>query len=164
MHSSICISAMARSDQTDKFNGFTKKTCWDTFVQSTYYILYAFIHLGTTDMNHDTDFKSLKSFVVHLYNRNKVPPGVADLSELRWHYFSKNQLEFQKIPPTSGTLYQKVLRTHYTSLQWKSAHIPSPQLPDPEDYGWKWDNQHQMYDAIVTTLSPAPESIVELTV
>ena len=40
-------------------------------------------------------------------------------------------------PPNSGTLYQTVLRVHYTSLQWKSAHSPSPQLPDPEDYAWK---------------------------
>ena len=39
------------------------------------------------------------------------------------------------MPLTSGALYQKVLRVHYTSLEWNSAHIPSPQLPDPEDYG-----------------------------
>ena len=100
--------AMTGSDQTGKFNGFNKKTCWDTFVQSTDDILDAFIHLGTTDMNHDTDFKSLEPFVVHHYSRNKVPPGVADLSELRWYYISKNQSESQKIPPTSVTLYQKV--------------------------------------------------------
>ena len=34
-------------------------------------------------------------------------------------------------------------------------------LPDSEDYGWKWDNQHQIYDAIMTTLPPAPESVIE---
>ena len=38
-------------------------------------------------------------------------------------------------PASAGTLYQKVLRAHYTSLQWNSAHIPSPQFSDPEDYG-----------------------------
>ena len=27
--------AMTGSDQTGKFNGFTKKMCWDTFIQST---------------------------------------------------------------------------------------------------------------------------------
>ena len=155
---------MTGSDQTEKFNGFTKKTCWETFGQSTDDILDAFIHLGTTDMNCDNNFKSLETFVVHLYSRNKVPPGVADLSELRWYYFSKSQLESQKMFPTSGTLHQKVLRGHYTSLQWKSTHIPCPQLPDPEDYGWKWDNEHLMDDAIMTTLPPAPESITELTV
>ena len=155
--------AMTGSDQTGKFNGFTKKTCWDTFIQSTDDILDAFIHLGTTDMNHDTDFKSLESFVVHLYSRNRVAPGLADSSELRWNYFFKNQSESQKMPPSSGTLCQKALRAHNTSLQQKSARIPSPQLPYPEDYGCKWDNQHQMYDAIMTTLPPAPESVIELT-
>ena len=68
------------------------------------------------------------------------------------------------MPPTSGTRYQKILRTHYTSLQWKSAHVLSPELPDPEDYGWKWDNQHQMYDAIMAIVPPTPESIIEMTV
>ena len=68
------------------------------------------------------------------------------------------------MPPISGKLYQKVLRVHYTSLEWNSPHIPSPQLPHPEDYGWKWDNQHQMYDAIMPTLLPAPEFIIKLTV
>ena len=69
-----------------------------------------------------------------------------------------------KMPPISGKLYQKVLRVHYTPLEWNSPHIPSPQLPHPEDYGWKWDNQHQMYDAIMPTLLPAPEFIIKLTV
>ena len=154
---------MTGRDQTCKFNGFTKKTCRYTFVQSTVDFLDAFIHLGITNMNHDTEFKSLESFVVHLYIRNKVPPFVADSSELRWYYISKKQSESQTMSPNSGTLYQKLLRAHYTSLQWKSDHIPSPQLPDPKDHGWKWDNQHQLYDAIMTTLPPAPESIIELT-
>ena len=55
--------AMNGNDQTGKFNGFTKKTCWDTFVQSTADILDTFIHLGTTDMSHETDFKSLESII-----------------------------------------------------------------------------------------------------
>ena len=54
---------MNGNDQTGKFNGFTKKTCWDTFIQSTADILDAFIHLGTTDMSHETDFKSLESII-----------------------------------------------------------------------------------------------------
>ena len=90
--------AMTGSDQTGIFNGFTKKTCRDTFVQSTDNILDAFVHLGTTDMNHDTDSKSLESFVIHLYSINKVPHGVADLSELRCYYVSKNQSKFQDAP------------------------------------------------------------------
>ena len=76
--------AMTGSGQTCKFNSFTKKTCLDTFVQSTDDIFDAFIHLGTTDMNDDTDFKSLESFLVHVYSRDKVPRGAANLSELRW--------------------------------------------------------------------------------
>ena len=156
--------AMTRIAQTGKFNDFTKKTCRDTFVQSTDDILDAFIHLGTTDTNHGTDFNSLESLLIHLYSRNKITHGVADLSELRCYYVSKNHSKSQKDVPTSGTLYQNVLRAHYASLQLKSAHIPSPHLTDPKGYGWKRDNQHQLYDAIMPTLPSAPDSIIELTV
>ena len=105
MHSSTWISCYdLRSDQTGKFNGFIRKMCWDTFVQSTDDILDVFIHLGSTDMNHDTVIKSLEPFVVHLTTET-VPSDVAGLSELRWYFFSKNQLESQKMPRAFGTLY-----------------------------------------------------------
>ena len=68
------------------------------------------------------------------------------------------------MPPRHGALHEMVLRAHYTALQWKSAHIPSPLLPDPEPYGWKWDTEMQLYDAVMTKLLPAPESTIELTV
>ena len=68
------------------------------------------------------------------------------------------------MPPTYGALHEKFLRAHYTALQWKSAHIPPPRLPNPEEYGWKWNTKMQLYDAVVTKLPPAPASIIELTV
>ena len=90
--------AMTGSDQTGKFNGFTKKTCWDTFIQSTDDILDAFIHLGTTDMNHDTDFKSLESFVVHLYSRNRVAPVWQTHQNLDGITFSRINRNLKRCP------------------------------------------------------------------
>ena len=67
------------------------------------------------------------------------------------------------MPPTYGALREKTLRTHFTALQWKSAHLPESSLPDPEEYGWIWNDDFQMYDAVMTKLPLAPETIVELT-
>ena len=78
--------------------------------------------------------------------------------------FQKNQSESHKMPPTYGALREKTLRTYFAALQWKSAHLPEPSLPDPEEYGWIWNDDFQMYDAVMTKLPPAPETIVELTV
>ena len=68
------------------------------------------------------------------------------------------------MPPTYGTLHEKVLCGDYAALQWKSAHIPSSLFPDPEEYGWKWNTEMQLYDFVMTKLPSAPESIIELTV
>ena len=29
------------------------------------------------------------------------------------------------------------MRAHFTALQWKSLQLLSPELPDPNGYGWK---------------------------
>ena len=47
-----------------------------------------------------------------------------------------------------------------TALKWKSAHIPSPLLSNPEQYGWKWNIEMHLYDAVMTKLLPTPESII----
>ena len=91
--------------------------------------------MGTTELNPDIDYHSLESFVVALYCKQEVPAEVTNLEDLRWYYFSKNQSESHKMPPTYGALPEKILRIHFTALQWKLAHLPEPSLPDPEEYG-----------------------------
>ena len=57
---------------------------------------------------------------------------------------------------------QAIQRAHFTTLQCKSSHIASPNLPDPCDFGWKWDDAHKVYRPILTTNLPALESIIDL--
>ena len=104
------------SDQSGRFHGSTKHSCWnDTWD--------AFIHFWGSHLKEDADFPSLESFIITLYCKNKVLPGVKNLAELRWYLFSKNQSESQKMSLTYAALHEKVLHAHYTALQWKSAHI-----------------------------------------
>ena len=77
--------------------------------------------------------------------------------------FSRRQIESTSLPPIRETLRQKVLRYHYTIIVWKKSHIPHQDLPEPEDYGWKWLSSASWYEVTTTLLLPAPESIIHLT-
>ena len=75
-----------------------------------------------------------------------------DLRALRWHMFSIQQLESQKLPATSEAFRQKVIRAHYTAFQGKLSHLPSPLLPDQNHFGWKWNSSNSLYEALTTML------------
>ena len=55
-----------------------------------------------------------------------------------------------------------LMRSHFTALQWKFSLIPSPELPDPNEYGWKWDETKEIFELVMTTNPPVPDSIMEL--
>ena len=74
---------------------------------------------------------------------------------LRWYLFTKYQYESSKLPPIKKAFEQMVLRANYTCLQWKSSHIPSPQLPNPNDFGWNWNQDDKIYEPLMTT-NPLP--------
>ena len=63
--------------------------------------------------------------------------------------------------PKYGALHEQVLPAHHTAMQWETAHIQSPLLPDPEQYRWKWYTEMHLY-VVMTKLPPASKSIIEL--
>ena len=106
---------------------------------------------------------ALEHLVVQLYCQKKVLPILTNLSEVRWYMFSKMRTESTSLQPTRETLRQKVLRSHHTTVVWKKSHIPHQDLPDPEDYGWKWLSYPSWYEAVTALLPSALESIIHLT-
>ena len=96
-----------------------------------------------------------------LYCKGK-PSTISNLGELKWFLFSKCQTESIRLPPTMKGFEEAIQRAHFTTLQWKSSRIASPNLPDPCDFGWKWNDAHKVYQPILTTHLPAPESIIKL--
>ena len=88
--------------------------------------------------------------------------GCNSLASLKWVMFSKYQTESRRLPLTREAFRQNILLSHYTALQWKSSHVSSPDLPDPKDFGWCWDEETYSYEGIMTTLPPAPESVIDL--
>ena len=78
---------------------------------------------------------------------------VTDFGSLQWHLFSKYQLDSSKLPPPTQKVFeQMILRAHYTALQWKCSHIPFPVIPDPEEFGWKWNEDGKHYEPIMTNI------------
>ena len=57
--------------------------------------------------------------------------------KVRWHMFSKKQLESDKLPPKFSALKYMIHRSHHITSIWKSAISTNPILPDPENLGWK---------------------------
>ena len=115
--------AFTGSDQTGKFHGFSKRSCWEIFLSSTNENLNAFINLATNDLNPGIDYCSLESFVAALYRKQLVPAEVATLADLRWYYFSKHQSESHKMPPTYGALHERKSFVHTSLLFSGSQHI-----------------------------------------
>ena len=151
-------------DQTGKFSGFSKLSCWKTFVKSKSSVLEAFAKLGEENVditNSSKICKGLIDFVLDLHHHNR-PAHVDTLQSLQWYLFSKFQLESQEFPPTPSALHHAICRSHCISHIWKQSHISSLFLLNPEGYGWKYDADEKTYDAFMTKQPPAPVSIVEL--
>ena len=57
----------------------------------------------------------------------------------RFHMFAKVNAP-DLLPPTSDALKFHLMRTHYQCIVWKHSDIPKPQLPLPQDIGWRIEN------------------------
>ena len=136
-------------------------SCWETYLASSPSTLQTFANLGMKPLDENIE-KHLTEFVLQLYMKSRAK-RVATLGALRWYLFSKNQTESNKLPPTRKALQQMMMRAHFTAMQWKSSHLQHPNLPDPNNYGWKWDLNREIFDPVMTTNPPAPESTIELT-
>ena len=121
-------------------------------MNSSIKILGAFQKLGLPNDSNSSLLNALEHFVVQLYCQNKIPSTVTNLPELRWYMFSERQTESTFSPPTTETLRQKVRPSHYTTVVWKKSHIPQQDLPDPEDYSWKWSSSLSWYKVVTTLL------------
>ena len=102
--------------------------------------------------------ENLANFVLGLYMKQR-PKSVTTLGALRWHLFSIHQSESNRLPPTHKAFRQMLMLAHFTALQWKSSHLPSTELPDPNEYGWKWDETKEIFEPVMTKNPPAPNSI-----
>ena len=124
IHDDLVLGATRQED----FMG----TCWKVFMSSNVPMLNAFHCLG--DSLTVYVYNEMEQDFLQLYDSER-PSAISNVAELRWYMFSKYPYESEKLASTKMALDQKVLQTHYTTLTWKSTHIPSPILPDENAVG-----------------------------
>ena len=146
-------------DQTAKFYGKSKLSCWKTFLNSPSQVITAFNELGDGAIVSTSVRNGLTLYLLDLYNKSR-PRHISDISKLRWYLYSKNQVESEQLPPTSAALEFKIKRSHYLTKVWKAANLASPILPEPGDFGWRLEDD--AYHATMTDQPSAPDAIIEL--
>ena len=151
--------ALTGSDLTGKFFGLSKLTSWDTYMASPQSTLKAFENLGRV-LDEETE-ENLVNFVSELYMKQRAK-SVTTVGALRWHLLPIFQSESNRLPPTHKAFRQILIRAHLTALQWNSSHLPSPELTDPNEYGWKWDQTKKIFEPVMTVNLPAPDLVMEL--
>ena len=100
---------------------------------------------------------ALERYICKLYQPDTA---IVRLTELRWWMFRRKQAESNKLPPSRAAFLESVKRSQYQCIIWKSAPDPNPDIPMPDDYGWKRDCDK--YIPVMTTLPPAPETLLPL--
>lgn len=128
---------MAGCDQTGKSHGHAKLSCWQTFLYFPPDVIKAFQNLEVDFGNPEKD--SLVKYVMDLYCKGRLST-ISYLGELRLFSFSKYQTELIRLPPAMKAFEQAIQRAYFTTLQWNSSHIASPNLPDSCGFGSKCDN------------------------
>ena len=78
---------------------------------------------------------NLQQFVITLYCKKRLT-AIKTLGDLRWYLFSKCEKDIENLP-TESSLLQAIHRSHHAAYVMKTSHIPMPDLPNVEDYGWK---------------------------
>ena len=102
--------AFTGCDQTSRFCGKSKLTCWKVFKTANMNIVEAFQRIGNCEKDSvDSVQDGLTQFVVNTYCNQLQKDGIT-LAETRWHLYSKFQ-DSDKLPMTAAALKHKILRT-----------------------------------------------------
>ena len=77
----------------------------------------------------------------------------SSLKDLRWLLFQRKQAESERLPPTQAALREAIKRVHYQAMIWANDKFPNPDLPSPENYGWKNDKGYYklMIDIVINS-------------
>mgnify|MGYP000084937868 FL=1 len=129
--------------------------CWKVFNRADEDVITALANLGTTEYPDEDTIQGVENFVCHLYQPNT---SIYKVNELRWSLFKKKQAQSERLQPTHGALREAILRAHYLTMVWNNDEVPNPNIPSPENYGWKKDKDEWL--PVMATTPPAPDAII----
>ena len=149
--------AMSGCDQTGKFAGKGKLLFWKSLMSANEEMVEAFCDLGSSKQVSEKTIQGLEKFICKLYAPSLA---VKSLYQLRWKLFSSRQAEGETLPPTQESLKQAIYRAHFQALIWQNDIVPNPDIPSPENYGWKIEDG--IYVPVSCDLPAAPDAVVQL--
>ena len=151
------VHPVSGADVTGSFANKGKLTWWKMFKDTNEATIDALSKLGTRGLPTADTMAAIEKLVCRLYVPNTP---IKTVSELRWSLFRKKQAESVKLPPTQAAIREAIMRANCQALIWSLDSVPSPDLPPPQEYGWKLEDDQWV--PIMTSLAPAPDAIIEL--
>ena len=151
------LHALSGADITGSFAGKGKATWWKIFMKANEEKISALANLGTRGQPSAVTLNGIDKVVCQVYVPNTI---IDNVKELRWWLFRKKQGQSENLPPTPEALRQAINRANYQALAWNLDTVPEQQLPSPETFGWKLEDDKWV--PVMTSLPPAPEAIIQL--
>ena len=149
--------ALTGADNTGSLAGKGNLTCGKAFKAADHDIIKAMTDLGTNKTPSEVTLAGVEKFVCKIY---QLQTSISKVSDLRWWLFKKKQEQSERLPPTPDALRQATLRAHYQLMVWNSDTVANPELPSPDGYGWKLDDEEWV--PIMTEQLPAPNAVLHL--
>ena len=103
-------------------------------------------------------FEKLEEFTCTLYGSKSLKI----FNELRYALFcaKRGKIESHQMPPCRDCLQKHTLRANYQTFIWRSCFLRHPGIPEPEEYGWKSEEESLVIDWM--SGSPAPDAVLSL--
>jgi len=129
-----------------------------------------FILFGTTPTVSDEMFAQLEHFVCCLYGYQSY----TDINKLRYDIFrqrfsprpgqtlsSYDGVDISLLPICKSTLLMHIKRANYQAFTWNCADHAKPQVPTPENHGWKFDESGRLVIDWMMD-SPLPDELLDI--
>ena len=111
-------------------------------------------NLGMGNLTKKT-IRSSELFVCRIYGVHKT-----DSVDAARHILFARSSKTEALPPTSDALRFHLMRVHYQAMVWRNAHCGVPELPAPEEMGWR--HSESGLRPILMSLSSIPKSCQEM--
>ena len=146
--------ALTGCDTTSGFAGRGKRTAWSVWNKFSD-VTPALLTLAQTptEAHIDEILPTIERFVIQMYDKESSDSSV---NKARQTLFTQKGREIENIPPTKDALRQHVLRTGYQAGHvWGQALLKEPQLPSPDEFGWRRQNDSSQWEVKWMDLPPA---------
>ena len=151
------LHAISGCDVTGSFANKAKPTWWKIFKEADENTISSLANLGTREQPSMMTMQAIEKLVCQLYIQGTT---IGSVAELRWLLFRRKQAQSERLPPTQAALRQAIMRANYQALIWNNDIVAKPELPSPDEFGWK--REEDKWVPVMTTLFPAPEAVIEL--